>query len=147
MDTRGNQPLTQQTRDTMAQTDHDKLVEYGVMLQNIMLGQTRLEQQIKDLIQGQATSLATWEATSKAVHDSLDLRVRKLEDLSMQYLPIVNAFELRIKTIETNVQSLSDNKNQVVAGWKVTIWLIGSMAGFASTIWIILQLLFHLHLM
>src|SRR5438876_7345928 len=90
IDNNGDQPLTQTTRDTMAQNDHDKLVEYGVMLQNIMAGQIRLENQIKDLIQGQATALASWEVSSKLIHDTQDIRLRKLEDLATQYVPLGN---------------------------------------------------------
>jgi hypothetical protein len=140
---KGNQPLTQQTRDNMAQTDHDKLVEYGVMLSNIMAGQIRLEAQIKDLIQGQASSLASWEATSKTVHDAHDSRIRKIEDFTVQYIPTITELLPRTKALEITIQGLIDSKTEVIAGWRAIVMIFGAMAGFASFIWIVSQLFFH----
>lgn len=144
MDTNGSKPLTQQTRDTMAQTDHDKLVEYGVMLQTIMAGQLRLEQQIKDLVSGQSTALASWEATSKAIHETQDARIRKLEDLSNKYIP---EYISKIDSMERDIDLIKEGKSEVLGGWKATVMIFGAMAGFASFIWIISQLVFHLKIL
>lgn len=133
-DNNGNQPLTQISRDTMAQNDHDKLVEYGVMLQNIMAGQLRLEQQIKDLIQGQATALASWEASSKAIHDTQDLRIRKLEDLGTQYVPIANENVTKIQDLDKRMKSLEDNRSFLSGGWKTFLFIGGILAGLTGLI-------------
>lgn len=142
-DNPGTLPITQVTRDQIAQGDHDKLVEYGVMLQNIMSAQLRLEQQIKELIQGQAAALTAWETSSKIVHDAQDSRIRKMEDLAVQYVPMANDFMIRIKTLEQSFQVLNDSKQEIIGGWRFAVWIAGSMAGFASTIWIIAQLIFN----
>lgn len=128
----GDKPVTQITRDQMAQSDHDKLVEYGVMLQNILSSQTRLEQQIKDLINGQATALASWEATSKAIDDALDSRIRKIEDLAVQYVPLAQQFEIRIKTLESGVQEFRDKKNEFLGGWKTIVFVGAIIAGVSG---------------
>jgi len=130
----GGQPLTQVSRDTMAQNDHDKLVEYGVLLQNIMAGQIRLETQIKDLIQGQATALAAWEASSKAVHDAQDSRLRKLEDLATQYVPMVNELTARTKNLEDAAEGLKNTRSAFVGGWRTALFIGAIISGIAGLI-------------
>ncbi len=133
-DNNGSQPFTQVSRDTMAQNDHDKLVEYGVMLQNIMSGQLRLETQIKDLIQGQATALASWEASSKAVHDAHDLRIRRIEDLATQYIPIANECVTKIQELERRSTSLETDRSFLKGGWKTFLFVGGVLAGISGLI-------------
>jgi len=133
-DNNGDQPFTQVSRDTMAQNDHDKLVEYGVMLQNIMAGQLRLETQIKDLIQGQATALASWEASSKAVHDTQDLRIRKMEDLATQYIPIGNESVNRLNDHETRIKSLEGNRSFLSGGWRTLLFVGSIIAGLTGLV-------------
>ena len=124
-----------------AQTDHDKLVEYGVMLQTIMSGLTRLEQQIKDLIQGQAASLASWEASSKAIHDDQEKRIRKIEDLAIQYVPIGDDLVKRMGRVEGDIQQLKDNKIEIIGGWKTVMLICGSIAGFLSFLYLLFNLI------
>lgn len=144
-DNNGNQPFTQVTRDTMAQADHDKLVEYGVLLKTIVEGQTRLEQQIKDLITGQAQALASWEAQSKAVHEAQDTRIRKVEDLAVIYVPKMQVFESDIEKLKEDIQYFKDNNNKFLGGWKTFIFIGGVLAGTAGLIISIINILTHTH--
>lgn len=147
-DNNGNQPLTQQTRDSMAQNDHDEIVRQSVMLQTIMTAQTRLEQQIKDLIQGQATALAAWEAQNRTFHDAQDTRLRKLEDIGTQWLPRAIEYETWRDKIGARLEVLEDGKIAFFGGWKAVIFIVGGFMGIISFIFMISQILcaFSCHL-
>lgn len=143
-DNNGNQPVTQITRDQMAQNDHDKLVEYGVMLQNIMSAQLRLETQIKDLITGQAQALAAWEASSGATHDAQDKRIRAIEDLATVWVPKAQSFDIDIIQLKKDIQAFKDNDNKFLGGWKTLVFIGGIVAGIAGFIISIVDIIVHL---
>ncbi len=140
----GNKPVNQFTRDTMAQADHDKLIEYGVILKTIVEGQTRLEVQIKDLLTGQAQALASWEATSKAIHDAQDSRIRKMEDLASEWIPRSTGFIQDVEKLKKDVQILKDNDNKFLGGWKTLVFIGGVVAGLAGLIISIIDISTHL---
>lgn len=140
----GTLPVSQQTRDQMAQTDHDKLVEYGVMLSTIMSSLARLEQTIKEVVAGQASALASWEATSKTVHEEQDKRIRKLEDLLLTYIPLGDDLQKRMHMAEHELQILKDNKSELFGGWRVIVWISSSIMGVASFLYIIFNALQHI---
>lgn len=137
----GNKPVNQFTRDTMAQNDHDKLVEYGVLLKTIVEGQSRLEQQIKDLINGQASALSSWEITSKAIHDTQDMRLRKLEDLATVYAPKADDIEKRVILLEAGMLTIRDKKNEFLGGWKTVAFIASLIAGALGIIFALANVL------
>lgn len=139
----GSQPVTQVTRDQIAQADHDKLIELSVVLKTILDGQTRLEQQIKDLIQGQSTALATWEAKSSAAHESHDTRIRKLEDYATQYIPLQQAARIEYEDFKKRVVNLEINQTEMTSGWKAILFFCGTIGGVVSFLWLIVQLVTH----
>ncbi len=141
IDNDGNQPFTQTTRDVMAASDHDQLVRHSVMLQTILEGQARLENQIKDLITGQAQALATWEATSKAVHDTQDSRIRKLEDIGTLWVPKGIAYETEKLELLKRIEALENNNNKFAGGWKIVVIITGTIMGILSFIYMISQII------
>lgn len=145
MDNDGNKSFTQTTRDVMAASDHDQLVRHSVMLQAIVDGQARLEQQIKDLITGQAQALATWEATSKAVHDTQDNRIRKLEDIGTLWVPKGIAYERERSEILKRIEGLENSKSLFVGGWKIFLFIGGILAGIAGLAISIINIFVHIH--
>ena len=122
----GTVPPTQISRDVMAQSDHDAVVRLEVMLQTVLSGQTRLEQQIKELIQRQVAALATFEVQAKIRYDALDVRIRKIEDLAVQYVPMAQDFETRINKNEDSIASFASNRTEIVGGWKTLAWIAGA---------------------
>ena len=144
-DNNGDKPITQITRDQMAQTDHDQLVRLSVMLQTIMDGQARLEQQIKDLVTGQATTIAAWEAQSKAVHEAQDIRIRKLEDIGTLWVPKGIAYEKEREETLKRIEALEDRNNQFLGGWKTFVFIGGVLAGLSGLIISIINIFVHTH--
>ncbi len=136
----GDQPVTQVTRDQMAQTDHDQLVRVTVMLQTLLDSQGRVEQQIKDLNNNQQASFTAWDAKSEAAHIAFDLRLRKMEDLATVYVPKAQAFELSINQLQTAVQKFKDDSNRFLGGWKAVVLLIGGVGGIISFLFMITQI-------
>ena len=140
----GDKPVNQFTRDTMAQADHDKLVEYGILLKTIVEGQVRLEAQIKELITGQAQALASWEAKSNAIHDAQEIRLRKLEEATIEWIPKGTVGLQKIEKLETDIQTFKDNDNKFLGGWKTLVFIAGIIAGLSGLIISIVDIFVHI---
>lgn len=143
----GNQPFSQMTRDVLATNDHDEIVRHSVMLKTIIDAQIRLETQIKDLIAGQVAALTSWEASSKVIHDAQDIRIRKLEDLSVQYVPLGNELDEKMKKVIVDIQSLRENKSEIIGGWKAFLFIIGGVGGLIGGVYTVINIaIFFLHI-
>lgn len=142
-DNNGGQPVTQQTRDTMAQNDHDQLVRLTVMMQTIMDGQARMEQQIKDVITTQAAALASWETQSKIDSQAQDIRIRAIEDLASRYVPMVDTITGDITKLKIDVQLFKDNDNKFLGGWKILVFIGGILAGVIGLIISLIDIIVH----
>lgn len=127
------QPSTQQTRDIMARSDHDTIIELRTLMTTILQEIKNINDRLKEAITDQGIAAGI-----------LDGRIRKLEDQSTLYLPEHATFKEQIKGLQTNVDGLQNNRFMVVGGWK-TLVVIGAIVIGLVTLFVGLDKIFNPH--
>lgn len=129
---------------TLSQPDHDDIVELKVLMKTVIDKLTAMELQIKQLALDQATAQAALETRFNSQHSGLDNRLRKLEDYAVQYVPKATEFTSEIKVLQSDIEILKTDKSEVLGGWRASLFILGSVGGVLSAIWIAVNLLlFH----
>lgn len=82
------------------------------------------------------------------INGTLDARLRLAEDnlIRLSPIPTVSHEEVvtRITALRNKVDILEDNKNQMIGGWKLVLFAVGSIGGIISFILTIWGILFNL---
>lgn len=139
-DTMTRQTITEESRSGLSQVDHDQITRLTVLVETVLTKITGVETQLKDAMTTQTQALTALDLKTTTNHNNLEMRLRKMEDLATQYVPLAATYSTNINSLQKDVEILKTNRSEVIASWKIVVWIIGSMAGFASFIWIIAQL-------
>ena len=126
---------------TLSQADHDDIVELKVLMKTVIDKLTSMELQIKQLALDQATAQAALETRFNSQHSGIDIRVRKLEDYAVQYIPQATEYATDIKELKTDIETLKTNKSEVIGGGRTLLFVFGSIGGVLSAVWIAINLI------
>lgn len=119
----------QTPREALAQSDHDALVELKVLNRSVLEEIRMMKESMKEIMTNQVTNMTTWELKLSTLRDTQDLRLRALESALTKYVP---DYVVKFDSLITDVAMLKTNKAETLVGWKVFIWIAGSLAGFIS---------------